>query len=98
VFHPLIGVNLGIQPSACPSHRGGVEVQHQRMIAFAGALERLIYVSDPIDSHAGIELRAGRLVVTKKILLLIFVCNNLRGDTRAKLLVAKVLRAKYSKR
>jgi hypothetical protein len=55
VFNPLIGIDLGIQPSACSSHGSSVEVEHQGAVLLLGLRERFINVMYPIDRHVGIE-------------------------------------------
>jgi hypothetical protein len=46
-----IGIYLGFQPSACPSHRRGAEVQQQRLVLLAGLSERGINVFIPGNRH-----------------------------------------------
>jgi len=47
----LIGVNLGFQPSASPSHRGGGEVQQNRSLLGCGFFQNAIDVMSPGDGH-----------------------------------------------
>jgi len=51
VSDALIGVNLGFQPSATRSHRGGAEVEKSRLFALAGIRERGVNISNPVDRH-----------------------------------------------
>jgi hypothetical protein len=46
-----IGVDLGIQPSACPSHRGGAEVEKHRPAGLGRFAKRCVDVSLPCDFH-----------------------------------------------
>jgi hypothetical protein len=46
-----IGVDLGFQPSAGPSHRGGGEVEEQRPSGLFGLVKRCVDVSLPGDLH-----------------------------------------------
>jgi len=49
----LIGVDLGIQPSASPSHRGRVEVHEDRAPGCAGARQGRVDVLLPRDRGTG---------------------------------------------
>lgn len=49
-----VGVDLGFQPSACPSHRGGGEVEEQRPAGLARLTKRCVDISMPIDFHGGL--------------------------------------------
>jgi hypothetical protein len=55
-----IGVDLGIQPSACPSHRGGAEVEEQRALTLLRLAKRRIDVSTPLDFHGDLLDDRGR--------------------------------------
>jgi hypothetical protein len=46
-----IGVDLGIQPSACPSQGGGAEVEEQRPAGLARVPLRRFDVPLPLDFH-----------------------------------------------
>jgi hypothetical protein len=51
-----IGVDLGFQPSACPSHRSGGEVEERRLAGLARLTKRGVDVSIPVDVHQGASL------------------------------------------
>jgi hypothetical protein len=59
----LIRVDLGIQPSASPSHRGGAEVEQHRLSLRTCVFQHLIDIVAPVDLHvssaAEHEHRAG---------------------------------------
>jgi hypothetical protein len=46
-----IGVDLGIQPSACPSHGCGAEIEEQGTLALVRLAKRRVDVSTPLDLH-----------------------------------------------
>jgi hypothetical protein len=46
-----IRVDLGIQPSASPSHRRGAEVEKYRLAGFVRVPERCVDISLPVDFH-----------------------------------------------
>lgn len=46
-----IGVDLGIQPSTRPSHRGSVEVNEQRFVLGTRFRERRVDVFHPLNRH-----------------------------------------------
>jgi hypothetical protein len=54
-----IRVNLGIQPSASPSHRGGAEVEQQRPPGIPRVANRIIDVFSPLDFHVCTSWRGG---------------------------------------
>jgi hypothetical protein len=47
----LIRVDLGIQPSAPPSHRRGAEVEQDRLALGLCVFQHLIDVVPPLDFH-----------------------------------------------
>jgi len=47
----LIGIDLGIQPSASRSHRGGAEVQKHHAPSTPGLFQRAIEIAVPCDGH-----------------------------------------------
>lgn len=49
----LVGVNLGVQPGASPSHRSGTEVEQQHFLLSLGQLQPLIRIAYPLNvSHS----------------------------------------------
>jgi hypothetical protein len=46
-----VGIDLGFQPSACPSHGGGGEVEEQRFAGLTRGSLRRFDVSLPLDFH-----------------------------------------------
>jgi hypothetical protein len=47
----LIGIDLGIQPSASRSHRGGAEIQQHHAPSAPGLFQRAIEIASPRDVH-----------------------------------------------
>jgi len=46
-----IGINLGFQPSASPSHRCGGEIEQERLPCLLRLRQSGIDVADPFDGH-----------------------------------------------
>jgi hypothetical protein len=51
VGDPRVRIDLGIQPSAGPSSRGGAEVQQQGLVFLLGPRQGGIYILGPFDGH-----------------------------------------------
>jgi len=49
--YALVGVYLGIQPSACPSHGGGTEIEQHSAPARLSFLQAAIDILFPLHSH-----------------------------------------------
>ena len=49
--YAVIGVNLGFQPSAPRSHRGGAEIEEHRPVAFLSLRQGGIRIANPVYFH-----------------------------------------------
>ena len=47
----FIRVYLGIQPSACPSHRRGAKIEQNVFLLGSRVIQRRIYVFSPCNGH-----------------------------------------------
>lgn len=47
----IVGISLGIQPSASPSHRGGAEIEQHRTPLLLRLFEHAVDIGSPCDLH-----------------------------------------------
>ena len=64
-FDAGIGIDLGIQPSASPSHGSSIEIEQQGFVFLPRLSERRINVSDPLDWHETSRKRRRFMVVPR---------------------------------
>ncbi len=50
-LHARVGVNLGIQPGASPSHWGGIEIQQQMALFCLRIRQCFINILSPVNRH-----------------------------------------------
>ncbi len=50
-LHARVGVNLGIQPGASPSHWGGIEIQQQMALFCVCIRQCFINILSPVNRH-----------------------------------------------
>ncbi len=55
LLHALVGVHLGIQPSARPSGGGRGEIQQNRFLVRFGLLQSLVHIGAPLDRHGALQ-------------------------------------------
>ena len=64
-FDAGIGIDLGIQPSASPSHGSSIEIEQQGFVFLPRLSERRINVFDPLDWHETSRKRRRFMVVPR---------------------------------